>query len=53
VRLCTSGSPELIIVANCRVKITTSRVLIPYPKLKEMSFGLVADVTGTSRCLRR
>ena len=25
-RACTSGSPALIIVANCRVKITTSRV---------------------------
>jgi hypothetical protein len=39
VRLCTSGRPELIIVANCRVKITISRVLIPVPKLDEISFG--------------
>ncbi len=28
---CTSGRPELIIVANCRVKMTTSRVLIDRP----------------------
>ena len=26
---CTSGRPALIIVANCRVKMTTSRVLTP------------------------
>jgi hypothetical protein len=31
-RLCTSGRPELIIVANCRVKMTMSRVETPLPK---------------------
>ncbi len=49
-RLCTSGSPALIMVANCRVKITTSRVLTPEPNEKLISFGLERTDTGRRRC---
>jgi hypothetical protein len=40
-------------VANWRVKITTSRMLTPEPKESENSFGFVRTDTGTILCLRR
>src|SRR5947207_6259947 len=50
---CTSGSPALIMVANWRVKITTSRVLIPAPNLSLNCFGASRTCTTTRRFLRR
>ena len=49
VRLCTSGRPELIMVANWRVKITISRVLTPVPIVIEMSFALLLTEIGRRR----
>src|SRR6266550_3653810 len=50
---CTSGSPALIMVANWRVKTTTSRVLIPAPSLSLNCFGASRTCTTTRRFLRR
>jgi hypothetical protein len=52
-RACTSGSPELIIVANWRVKMTMSRVAIPEPKESLISFGACWTFTTIIRFLRR
>ena len=50
---CTSGSPELIIVANCRVKMTTSRVLMPgWPRLNFTCFGASRMLTRIIRFFR-
>src|SRR5882672_6016084 len=50
VRACTSGRPELIIVENWRVKMTTSRVLIePRPIFFAASWSIL---TTLSRCFR-
>src|SRR3989475_8068787 len=52
---CTSGRPALIIVANCRVNTTTSRVLTPPPNLKLIlnSRGAARTCTTTMRFFRR
>src|SRR5207302_2982239 len=52
---CTSGSPALIMVANCRVITTMSRVLTPPPNLKLSlnSRGAARTCTTTMRFLRR
>ncbi len=51
---CTSGRPALIIVANCRVKMTMSRVLMRCaPKLMLICFGASRTLTRISRFLRR
>src|SRR6185503_3258184 len=53
---CTSGRPELIIVANWRVKITTSRVLTPALSRSARPPPLALDsrtCTTTMRFLRR
>ena len=45
-RHCTSGRPASIIVANCRVKITSSLVVMPglrKGRYSLMSFGLLLD----------
>jgi hypothetical protein len=54
-RDCTSGRPALIIVANCRVKMTMSRVLIRWapPMLKLIFFGASRTCTRISRFFRR
>src|SRR5512139_426627 len=50
----TSGRPALIIVANWRVKITTSRVLIPLPNVGSLiALGASRTVTGVIRPFRR
>src|SRR2546425_633450 len=51
----TSGSPALIMVANCRVITTMSRVLTPPPSLKLSlnSRGAARTCTTTMRFLRR
>src|SRR2546426_532468 len=51
----TSGRPALIIVANCRVKTTTSRVFTPPPNLKLIlsCLGAGRTCTTTMRFLRR
>src|SRR2546425_688392 len=52
---CTSGNPALIMVANCRVITTMSRVLTPPPNLKLSlnSRGAARTCTTTMRFLRR
>src|SRR5438132_1295777 len=52
---CTSGNPALIIVANCRVITTMSRVLTPPPNLKLSlnSRGAARTCTTTMRFFRR
>ena len=53
---CTSGRPALIIVANCRVKITMSRVLtlgLPKLKLSLIGFGASRRLTSIIRFFRR
>ncbi len=51
-RHCTSGSPALIMVENCLVKITISLVLMPLEK-RAISWGLTLSLVGTIRCLFR
>src|SRR5207247_2446071 len=52
---CTSGSPALIMVANCRVMTTRSRVLMPPPNLKLSlkALGAARTCTTTMRFFRR
>ena len=53
---CTSGNPALIIVANCRVKITMSRVLtrpFPRPPPRLIFLGASRTLTRIIRFLRR
>src|SRR5689334_8620856 len=54
-RACTSGRPALIMVANWRVKTTTSRVRTPPPnfRLSLNSRGGARTCTTTIRFLRR
>jgi hypothetical protein len=54
-RHCTSGRPASIMVANWRVKITSSRVLIPgfrNGRYSLTSFGFDFTLTGSSICAR-